>query len=821
MPQNLVPDHPPSNSANGNGSGHSQRQLPPMSTPAQPAPSWQSWAKGGSDADDKVPWQRYFAALLRYKWLMLAVVIAGSAAGLALIRLIEPQYEVHATIWIARETGQDRERGPIRSTEVMTAKSWPELLRSFAILDRVVQQEALYITPANIADRPIFAGFRAAQTFRPGVYELQIAENGASWVLTGQNGYEERGAVGDSIGRRLGFMWRPDSAMLQPGATIPFSMVTPREASIGLRERLGSGLGENSNLLRLYLRDSDPQVAARTLNALVREFVAEAAELSRRKLTEFRKTLEQQKNYAQQELTDAEIALENFRVNTITLPSEAGGAPVAGGVQETRDPVLRNFFNQKVELDSIRGERVSLQRTLAEIQAGTLDVSALWAIPVVASGPQDLRNALNELSTRDTELRLAQQTYTDEHRTVRELQSAVTQLRRSTIPQLAGTLVSQLQRREADLDGRITTASREIRDIPTRTIEEMRLRRNMEVRDNLYTTLKNRFEEARLAEASAIADVSILDSAVAPLRPSSNTAPRLLMMAIMGSLGAAVVIALLLDRFDRRFRYPEQATAEMGLTIFGAVPNVPRAHRSRPDPEQAAQIVESFRSIRLNLLHAFPEDSPVFVTVSSPGPGDGKSLISSNLALSFAESGRRTLLVDGDIRRGALHRTFGVMRRPGLIDYLAGTAPLDKVIQPTSHERLSIVPCGTRRPEGPELLMSQAMTTIAREAKAQFDVVIVDSPPLGAGIDPFVLATNTGNMLLVMRAGETDRKMAQAKLELIERLPIQLLGVILNDITSQAGNVYEYYAYTPGYATNEDQDERFSVSQVGQLTRDG
>ncbi len=190
------------------------------------------------------------------------------------------------------------------------------------------------------------------------------------------------------------------------------------------------------------------------------------------------------------------------------------------------------------------------------------------------------------------------------------------------------------------------------------------------------------------------------------------------------------------------------------------------------------------------------------LTVSSPGAGDGKSLVSSNLAVSFGEAGYKTLLIDGDIRRGELHRMFGVDRRPGLLDYLTGQATIDGIIRPTPHKGLSVIPCGTRRHHGPELLGSAAMVNLMAAMKSRYNVVIVDSPPLGAGIDPFVLGTATGHLMLVFRSGETDRQMADAKLRLLDRLPVRVLGAVLNDI--QAQGIYRYYSYLYGYTADED-----------------
>jgi capsular exopolysaccharide synthesis family protein len=288
-------------------------------------------------------------------------------------------------------------------------------------------------------------------------------------------------------------------------------------------------------------------------------------------------------------------------------------------------------------------------------------------------------------------------------------------------------------------------------------------------------------------------------------------------MAVAGGLGLGLALALLLDRLDQRFRYPEQATDELNLEILGTVPALPSASRRARDPEAASQVVEAFRTIRLHLVHMFDPNQPTVFTISSPGAGEGKSLISSNLAMSFAESGRRTLLVDGDIRRGQLHATFGVRQAPGLLDYLQGESTLDEVLQPTDFQNLTIITCGARRHRGPELLQSAAMAQFIATVKPLFDTIIVDSPPLGAGIDPFAIAHVTGHLMMVLRVGVSDRKMARAKLAAMDRLPVRLLGAVLNDVASTG--VFRYYSYLYGYKLEEGElAHTLPPSQVGELS---
>jgi capsular exopolysaccharide synthesis family protein len=235
--------------------------------------------------------------------------------------------------------------------------------------------------------------------------------------------------------------------------------------------------------------------------------------------------------------------------------------------------------------------------------------------------------------------------------------------------------------------------------------------------------------------------------------------------------------------------------------IAEAVPGLSPGHRA----EAVNQAVEALRGIRLNLVHAYGTAGPLVITVTSPGRGDGKSFVSSNLALAFADAGHRTLLIDGDTRRGALHRVLETQRTPGLIDFLSGHATKADAIQETVYPRLWFIGCGTRVAHGPELLGSPTMQKFMTEVRGEYDVIVVDSPPLAAGIDSLILGTLSGGMLLVLRAGVTDRQLAEAKLDALDRLPIRMLGAVINDVPAQGA--YRYYSYyLSGYEIDEDQE---------------
>lgn len=758
---------------------------------------------GGSGGLDL---RRYLAALARYKWLVLGIMILGTAGGIVASRLFQPQYSAHATIWIeTSQPGQSSGQGPIQSGQLLHSFAWLDLLKSYTVLDSVVLEQRLYLSVHSPADSAVMADFGVSDPVRPGFYRLTVDKDGKRWTLADTDGTKSvQGVVGQPIGEELGFNWTPPAKELVPGRTVEFSVRYPREAARQLAEQLDPKMVQNGNFLRLELTGTNPERITATVNAVADRYVKVAAELKSVKVNELVAILDEQLRYAEESLRESEIELESFRVSTITLPTERA-TPVAPGLLETRDPVMSNFFEMKIEQEQLRRDREALERAMAQGRGPELSVAAFEFIGSVRNS-DELMTALQELTRKRTELRALQAQYTDEHPTIRRLRDDIVVLEERAIPHLVWSLMRQISAREAQIESNVRNAASELQQIPPRQLEEARLTRQVEIAANLYTTLRQRHEAARLAAVSSIPDIRILDRATIPTSPFEDQRPRVIFVAFMGSLGLALLGAILLDRFDPRLRYPEQVTEGLRLSILGAIPYIKNRH-GRLREDNTAHVIEAFRELRLSITHAYGAAGPLIVTITSPGSGDGKSFISANLALSFADQGHRTLLIDGDIRRGAQHRHFGGTRKPGLMDYLTGRASIDQIIQETSYPSLHLLPCGMRLQGGPELLGSPAMAELMRDLRSRYSVIIVDSPPLGAGVDPFILGTLTGNMMLVMRTGLTDREFAEMKLNLLDRLPVRILGAVLNAIPPQG--TYRYYVYLPGY---ESQDEGMGLA---------
>lgn len=787
----------------------------PASDAGQRLPPWDAASQDGFEEQDEdigLTVRRYFAAIWRYRWLVVCLGVLGVGAGYGLTRVVRPVYEAQATVQVPPPVrgGGGGAVNPLRSAPLMEGLGWVELVRSWAVLDHVVREAKLYLEPASVADSAVFRGFSVDDTYEPGQFQVMRTEDGRVQLARDDGSVLETVAAGDSLGRALGYRWVPGPTL--GTSPVEFRLRVPRDAAVLLSEDLGTLLPTDGALLRLSMRGQDPMGTARTLNMIADRFVEVATLLKREKLTTVSEVLRDQLANARVDLTNKETALESFKVRTITMPSDRGANPIATGLASTQDPVREAFFQLRQEREAVVRDRDAIERALAARDDSTESmVVALGTIPIIRQTPE-LMALLNELTAKRGEARQLRLVMSPDRPELRAKEREVQVLEEETIPAQVGALLTTLNANIAQFDQRIAASSREMQQIPVRVTEENRLERDVEVAQMIFRELQSAYEQARLAELSAAPDVRVLDTAVPPTRPVRDQMLFLLAAASFGGLGLGLGLALVLDRVDRRVRYPEQVTRDLGLPILAAVPllvgrNGKKSGRAAHESEEL--VTESIRNLRMGLLYAHGTAGPFLTTISSPGSGDGKSFIALHLARSFARSGRKTLLIDGDNRRGRLHSALGVPRRPGLIDILRGSATLEQVVRTVEQGSFDFIPSGTHLQVAPELLSSEAMTRLMMTLRGSYQAIIIDSPPLGAGVDPIALASHSGTMLLVVRNGVTDRQFAGARLADLQRMPIRILGAALNDV--QATGVYKYYAYLPDYRTVDEDDEPASL----------
>ncbi len=747
-----------------------------------PAPgSYDPWAP-----DEGLDWRHYLHVLWTKKlWIFLATVL-GIGTGLLLANVVAPVYETRSTIWV--ETADDQ-TGPIEAQDVFQGRGWADLFASFAVLKPVAQDLKLYLDPEN-RDSPLAASLSVSDSVRAGTYRLARDSTGSHYTLAvGSDQVVDRADVGDSIGRSLGFLWAPGEDLIPPGGTVRFELESPAQAAVSLRRNLSVSFDPRSgNLITTTLTWKDRTEAARIHNRLVETFLEVAANLKSQKLREVVETLEQQSEYAEERLSQAELALENARVQNVTLPTEPQASPIPGA-QQTRGPVFEAYFDRKVQADQLESDLEDLTAILEQQEnGGDLDVLRLQSVSSLSRSPE-LQASLQELADKEAERRSLLYSYTEQHPDVKELNQEIQELRQETIPAQVRQLASELRSEIETANQEIQAQERELREIPPRLIEEERLRREMQQAEELHANLLSRLKNAELAASTSQPNLQVVDRAQPPFAPTSNQAPTLFLMASLAGLGLGIVGALLHHQMDRSVQEPEDIEGQLGLPVLGIVPRLPSDGGDEPETRA---VLESFRGIRAQLSQTLePGRSTVLVT--SPEPRDGKSLVAANLAISFASSRRRTLLIDGDTRRGNAERLFGLKANPGLTDVLTDGVSLPDAIRATDVPGLALLPHGRLRGFDPDYLDGPEMDHLLDELRDRFDVIIMDGPPLAAGPDAALLGQRSDQVLLVLRTGITDRDVARTRLEGLIGFDLPLVGAVLNDVPDSAP-YYRYYA---------------------------
>ena len=779
--------------------------------------------------DQGIEWGRLLQGLKRHKWLVLAAALVGIAAGTVLYQTAQPLYQTRATIWLGPA---DQESGPIRPAEIFEGQGWAELLSSQAVLLPVVQSERLFVSGVSGADTARLAGLTVTDSLEPGRYRLTHLSKGrfelrrrtggfglssflgrGGGILEPSDSVVQRGEIGQaSVGEPVGFRWSLSQTGASPGTETVFRVERPTDAVERIRSGLMVGYSADAgNLINTQFTWSTSQGAMRLHNAILESFLQVAQRLKSQKQKEVVTILERQTDYAAARLDSAELALRNFRVETITLPGEptttsvpgTEGGESAGGSAGTRDPVFGAFFEQRLTRDQLDSQVEDLRQVLQDVDSSDeLDVLALRLNPAVERSPQ-LQQALDDLTQMQAERRSLLNQYTQEYPPVQQLNAQIESQKQDVIPGLVRNLIDQLERRVKQLDQRITSRAQELREIPKRSIQEERLRREVQMAEQLHSNLLTRLKEAQLSARTNLPDLQVVDRATPPGGPSQNPGPRLFMIASMAGLGLGVGGSLLLDRFDSKIRYPDDVTDNVGIGILGIVPRLP-AGSGLADQEQEQEALESFRAIRGQLTRR-GGTRPLVTLVTSPSPREGKTLISSNLAISFAGTGVRTLVMDCDTRRGDLHQFFERPSRPGVAEVLRGDAGVDDVLTATEVPGLHLIPRGDIRGFNTELLDSERMNALLRRLREEYDYIVLDAPPLQAGADSLFLGERADQVLLVLRTGKTDREEARSRLEGIGSFSLPLVGAVMNDVPAADG-AYGYYYYS-SYGPNQIEGE--------------
>jgi tyrosine-protein kinase Etk/Wzc len=619
-------------------------------------------------------------------------------------------------------------------------------------------------------------------------------------------------------------------------------------------------VNERADLVTIVAQSTDPQEAALIANIYAQEYGRRSQETSRASVTSSRAFIEEQAEKRREELSASEDRLREFmtREGAVALDSEGQNAvsqiaAIDAAIEEARVELeversaLRSIESQVEQVEpglvqriasGVENEIGTLQQRIAELE---LQASDYYAADPTLRGNEARAPELDVITTRIEELRrevnrLADQ-YVDEVLAVGGIDpqngsalTYVTQLKRQVIEKQV--LIQGLEARLAALQAQEQRYEARLRDIPRQAIELAQLERQREANEQTYLFLIEKLQEARVAEESELGYVEVIRQADVPEEP---VRPRPLLNMVVGmllGLMAGVGFVFLKRTVDRRLRTPDDLR-QHGFSVLGVVPNMAEMIKKNFGGRETVEIdshtvrstlaavlhplssaTEAYRHIRTSIRFSLPDTRVQVMLLTSSEPGEGKSTTSMNLAVSMAQAGHRTLLVDADLRKPTAHKQLGIPRQNGLSELLFRNTPPDweafrRRLRVTWEEfddevdNLYVLPAGKAVPSPAELLGSQRLRELIEEMREEFDIVIFDTPPALAVTDPVLVATLCDVAVLVSTAGTTKWDALERAREHLEVSGTPVIGAVLNRFNGRAGSGYGY-GYGYGYGSQDD-----------------
>lgn len=713
----------------------------------------------------------FIAIFFEYRWLIAAITTLGVLLGGVAAFVSRPEYRASGLIQVEEKASASlsglKELGSLMGLAGdTTVAAEQEILASRLVLNKVIERQRL-----NIVAEPRYFPLLGRAVAR------HYKDEGLNTPMLGLSSYA----------------WGGESIQVD-------TLDVPRELQ---DEKLTLVLGEAGSF---EVITNDDQVVLKGVvgtRAESGKFTIFVAKLNARPGTRFvlvKKSPEQ----AIKALSDKYTIKERGKKSGILEVSLQGGDP--DKIAPVLDDILNTYVRQNVERRSAEAETTLqfLEKQLPEVQRQMANAEAAYNSYRQSRGSLDLtletQSVLQSLVEVDNQIVALRQErdelrqyFTGEHPRV----------------QAADARIEKLKQRRAQFEN-------DVNKLPSTQQEVLRLARDVEVTTALYTDLVNTAQQLRVTKAGTVGDVRIIDSAAVSYQPVGLKAPVIVLIgAFLGMLGAFGATWLL-----RTLRVvvedPEEIESRLGLPVYASIPHsaheVAIAKRGKgakgtgellaiTEPDDDA--IESLRSLRTTIHFALLDTEQNSLLITGASPGLGKSFISKNLGAVLAQSGKRIVIVDADLRRGHINKEFGLHREVGISEYVAGTASIDEVIKPTLIPNLWVVTTGQIPPNPSELLMHLRLEELLEKLGERFDTLIVDAPPVLAVSDAAIIGRHVGATLMVARAGRHPIRELEQAVKRLNHAGVQVKGFVFNDLdTNRQRYRYGYKGYVYRYSYN-------------------
>jgi succinoglycan biosynthesis transport protein ExoP len=574
----------------------------------------------------------------------------------------------------------------------------------------------------------------------------------------------------------------------------------------------------NSRLLEVLYESSDPRRAADFANTLVSEFVELNQEERWKAAQGTAEWLTNHLNEMKVQLETSEARLQDYAVTSGLSP-----------IPEKESPEQDRLRDLMEELSKAQSDRIAKQAKYEEAQKKQAD-----SLPELQDDPtmRDYREKLTDLQRQSAELGA---TLTPEHYKVQRVSAQIIEFE-AAMQKESGRILQSIAneyaaavRRERLLTEARASEEKIVTDQSSKAIHYDTLKRDVDTNRHLYETMLQRVKEASLTSALRDSNVLVVDRATPPPLPYRPNAPVNAAIGLLSGIFIGFAFVLVRERIDRRITAPGDAQIYLELRELGVIPldesaipmpilnrlsrrrpgsSLPASSTVNPSQEDCPELAtwkrkpsllaECTRTTLTSILLPTQDgNTPQLIVVTSPEPGDGKTTIACNLSIAMAEIGRKVLLIDGDLRRSRLHKVFGTPNNTGLADLLWAETPFDNVpnshlVRETGVRGLYLLPGGCCGTSPTNLFYSPRMTSLLNRFRKEFQVVMIDAPPMIHLADARVLGRHADGVILVVRAGQTTAENALFARQRFAEDGTRILGVVLNSWNPKSSERYGY-----------------------------
>lgn len=617
-------------------------------------------------------------------------------------------------------------------------------------------------------------------------------------------------------------------AFLPPAASDPAGGVEILQRSVDARPV------KDSDVIKVRVRARDPLLTAAVANTLTEVLRRRNVSVRRQEADALYKFLDDQIGLVTTRLGDSEDSLHAFKQTNqvVQLDNEAAALLERSTDLEVRlNQVISDRKAQQARLTAVRDEigrhegnlkdlADPTQPWLAQLRQKLVDLEVRHATLSAQDYPSDHPQLVKlEKEIEETRVRLAVEAG---HMAQRQAVADPLARRNDLILEALNLEMDldALRAKERALAETIKKYEIETLSLPAKELELLRLSRRQQLHEKLYLMLNEKREEARIAQAGEIGNARVLDPARVPARPVRPRPLLNLVLAFVFGSTTATATCMSLKPSTRRIHTLADAERVLDLRVLGEIPHIParwmravqRARRGATDPGRgslppprggAVLAMEAYRTLAARFTYLDRESTGRSVLVASAVPGEGKSTTALHLALFAAESGARTLLVDGDLRRPLYHRLLGLPRGPGLADVLRDAAPHDGVaLAGVLVPALDVVPAGSPVHDPMKLVASPRFAAWMEHVRRLYDLVVVDTSPVLAVYDAVAMARHADATLLVVLSGQSIGEDSRRALRALRDGGAAVAGVVLNDVDWRRvygrgyyyGRVQRYYA---------------------------